>query len=205
MALEPARHMVAQNTALKVDADRAHETAGTTDSPGSTALVLNGVLQLTNNIDPSQSVPDDQPQAMFRHVNVQIRGADAGELIPYLSTSMDLLLDGRAAISNLPLEAMVAAESTPSELYYGNNLEFMQTGYLSGVRAAPAKRSAGHSCATRGPIHGRRPLIRTPIRAGGQLLAGSLWDRCRSTAPSASSASRWAEVTPRRPVMSSRS
>jgi hypothetical protein len=33
MALEPARQLVAQNTALKVDPDRAHEAAGTTDSP----------------------------------------------------------------------------------------------------------------------------------------------------------------------------
>jgi hypothetical protein len=90
---------------------------GRTDSSGSTALVLNGALQLTNNIDPSQPVPDDQSQAIIRHVNVQIRAADAGESIPYLSTSMDLLLVGRAAISNLPLEPMVAAESTAPELY----------------------------------------------------------------------------------------
>jgi hypothetical protein len=76
------------------------------------------VLQLTNNnIDLSHSVPDDQPQAMIRHVAVQIRAADAGESIPYLSTSMDLLLDGRAAMSNFPLEPMVVAESTTPELY----------------------------------------------------------------------------------------
>ena len=34
------------------------------------------MLQLTNNIDVSQSVPDDQPQAMIRHVAVEIRAAD---------------------------------------------------------------------------------------------------------------------------------
>jgi Fe2+ transport protein len=139
MALEPARHMVTQNAALKVDPDPAHEAASTTDSPGSTALVLNGVLQLTNNIDPSQPAPDDQPQAVFRHVSVQIRDADAGKPIPYLSTSLDLLLDGRGVMSNVPLEPMVAAESTTPELYYGNNLEFMKRGsYQVFVRLQPS-------------------------------------------------------------------
>ena len=139
MALEPTRHMVAQDTAVKTDPDPAHEAAGTADSPGSTALVLDGVLQLTNNIDPSQPVPDDQPQAMIRHVNVQIRGADAGSTVPYLSASMDLLLDDRPAVSSVPLEPMVAAESTIPDVCYGNNLKFMQRGtYQVFVRLQPS-------------------------------------------------------------------
>ena len=52
---------------------------------------------------------------------------------------MDLLLEDRAAISNLPLEPMVAAESKTPELYYGNNLEFMKRGtYQVFMRLQPS-------------------------------------------------------------------
>jgi hypothetical protein len=139
MALEPARHMLTQNAALKTDPDPAHEASGTADSLGSTALVLDGALQLVNNIDPSQPMPDDQPRAMVRHVNVQVRGADVASTAPYLSTSMDVLLDGRPAMSNVPLEPMVAAESTTPEVYYGKNLKFMERGtYQVFVRFQPS-------------------------------------------------------------------
>ena len=127
MGMEPARHMVALNAALKTDPDPAHLDSTPTGA-NATALVLDGLLQLTNNVDPSQPVPDDQPQAMVRHVSVQIRGADLASAIPYLTTSLDMLLDGRPVISNVALEPMVAAESASPEMYYGNNLKLTQRG-----------------------------------------------------------------------------
>jgi uncharacterized protein involved in high-affinity Fe2+ transport len=102
-------------------------------------MVLNGAQQLANNIDPSQPVPDDQSRAMVRHVSVHVRGADASSTVPYLSTSMDLLLDGRPAMSSVPLEPMVAAESTTTDIYYGNNLKFVERGtYQIFVRFQPS-------------------------------------------------------------------
>jgi uncharacterized protein involved in high-affinity Fe2+ transport len=142
MGLEPARHMVAQNAALKTDPDPTHLDnipTGANDTVGSTALVLDGLLQLTNNVDPSQPVPDDQLQAMVRHVNVQIRGADLARPVPYLTTSLDMLLDGRPVISNVALEPMLAAESSSPEMYYGNNLKLTQRGtYQVFVRVQPS-------------------------------------------------------------------
>jgi hypothetical protein len=129
MAIEPARHMLAQNTAFSTDPDPAHQ-AGTdsANAPGSTALVLEGLLQLTNNIDPSQPVPDDGPQAVLRHVRVEIRGSDMASTVAYLSSSIDLLLDGRPALANVPLEPMIAAESSTPAVYYGNNVKLVQRG-----------------------------------------------------------------------------
>ena len=139
MGLEPARHMVAQNAALKTDPDPAHLDNTADGTARSTALVLDGLLQLTNNVDPSQPVPDDQSQAIVRHVNVQIRGADLAHPIPYLTTSLDMLLDGRPVISNVALEPMVAAESSSPEMYYGNNLKLTQRGtYQVFVRVQPS-------------------------------------------------------------------
>jgi hypothetical protein len=142
LAVEPARHMLAQAVASTSDPDPAHTDRtlnGPNDTAASTALVLDGLLQLTNNLDPSQPLPDDLPQAMLRHVAVQIRQADAAGAVPYLTTSLDVLLDGRPVLSNLALEPMVAAESTTPEMYYGNNLKLTQRGtYQVFVRVQPS-------------------------------------------------------------------
>jgi hypothetical protein len=139
MAVEPARHMLAQTAALTTDPDPAHQPGGASSVAASTALVLDGLLKLTNNIDPSQPVPDDQPQAMIRHLNVQVRTDDGGYPVPYLSASVDMLLDGHPATSNVALVPMIAGESTAPELYYGNNLKLVQRGtYQAFVRLQPS-------------------------------------------------------------------
>ena len=81
-------------------------------------------MQLTNNLDPSQAVPDDQLQVMLRHVRVQVlKIADATSSVPYLSPSVDVLLDSHPVLSNVPLEPMLSAESTTPDMYYGNNIK----------------------------------------------------------------------------------
>jgi hypothetical protein len=128
MALEPARHMLAQAAAMTSDQDPAHQATAGDQAPASTALVLDGILKLTNNLDPSQPTPADLPEAMIRHASVQVRTTDGGRAVPYLSVSLDMLLDGRPMTSNLPVEPMVAAESTAPQVYYGNNLKLTQRG-----------------------------------------------------------------------------
>ena len=138
LALEPARHMLAQTIALASDPDPAHQAGGGDPTLNSTALVLEGLLSLTNNLDPSQPAPADQPQAMFRHVNLQVRTTDGGTPVPYLNVSMDMLLDGHPVASGLPVKPMLAAESTAPQLYYGNNLKLTQRGtYQVFVRFQP--------------------------------------------------------------------
>jgi hypothetical protein len=135
MAVEPARRMFGQPTAQATDADPAHQTTTSAGQVAMSTFVLDGMLRLTNNIDASQPVPDDEPQSIVRHVNVQIRNGDASSSVPYLSASVDMLLDGRPILANVPLMPMVAAEATTPVLYYGNNLKLTQRGtYQAFVR-----------------------------------------------------------------------
>ncbi len=139
MSLEPARHMLAQTAGMTSDSDPAHKASAGDPAPTSTALVLDGLLSLTNNLDASQPAPADQPQAMIRHINVQVRTSEGGNPVPYLSVSMDLLLDGHPITSGLPVKPMVAAESTAPQLYYGNNLKLTQRGtYQVFIRLQPS-------------------------------------------------------------------
>ena len=51
MSLEPARHMLAQTAGMTSDSDPAHKASAGDPAPTSTALVLDGLLSLTNNLD----------------------------------------------------------------------------------------------------------------------------------------------------------
>jgi hypothetical protein len=139
LSIEPARRMLDESMATANDPDPAHQASSdAANSAGSTAFVLQGMLQLTNNFNPAQQIPDDLPQSMIRHINVRIHTADATETIPYLATTMDVLLDGHPVVSNVPLVPMVNAEAAPAQLYYGNNVKLTQRGaYQVFVRLQP--------------------------------------------------------------------
>jgi hypothetical protein len=140
LAFEPARHMGAETATSAPDPDPAH-ASGASAPPAATASssVLDGMLQLTNNIDPSQPAPADAPQAMMRHVRVEVQSSDGGNPIPYLSASLDMLLDGRPIMSNLAVVPMVATEATTPQFYYGNNVKLAQPGtYQVFVRLQPS-------------------------------------------------------------------
>jgi hypothetical protein len=128
--------MLAQTAATGTDPDPAHPAGQGPNA--STAWVLADQLRLTNNVDVSQPVPDDQPQAILRHVNVQVANGDATTPVPYLTVSLDMLLDGRPVASGLSVVPMVAGESTTPQVYYGNNLKLTQRGtYQVFVRVQP--------------------------------------------------------------------
>ena len=139
LSVERARHMLDQSTATASDPDAAHQANnGAASSAGSTAFVLQGLLQLTNNFNPAQQIPDDDTQSMFRHINLEIHNSAAAETVPYLTASMDVLLAGHPVISNVPLVPMVDAEAAPAQLYYGNNVKLTQRGtYQVFVRVLP--------------------------------------------------------------------
>jgi hypothetical protein len=142
--------MLDQSMATTSDPDPAHQASSPAtpaassaatapvSSVGSTAFVLQGLLQLTNNFNPAQQIPDDEPQTMLRHINVQVRSGAGAETLPYLSASMDVLLDGHPVLSNVPLVPMVDAEAAPARLYYGNNVKLTQRGaYQAFIRVQP--------------------------------------------------------------------
>lgn len=139
LSLDRARHMLDQSASTAGDPDPAHQASGaSTNAADSTAFVLAGMLQLKNNFNPAQQIPDDDPQSILRHVNVQIRSGSAADTIPYLSASLDVLLDGHPVITGVPLVPMVDAEAGPAQLYYGNNVKLTQRGtYQVFVRVMP--------------------------------------------------------------------
>jgi hypothetical protein len=75
----------------------------------------------------------------MRHLNLQIRANDGGYPVPYLSVSMDILLDGRPMLAGLSAVPMTDPDSaTPQLLYYGNNVKLTQRGtYQFFVRMQP--------------------------------------------------------------------
>ena len=141
LTLEPARRMIADTGGQTSDQqDSTHPPgAGDQQQAALTALTLDGLVRVTNNLDPSQPAPADETQSILRHLNLQIRANDGGYPVPYLTVSMDILLDGRPLISGLSAVPMTAPDSpTPQLLYYGNNLKLSQRGtYQVFVRMQP--------------------------------------------------------------------
>ena len=150
LALEPARRMIADTAAQTSDQASTSPPSATPPSASPpetgdpkqaalTALTLDGLLKVTNNLDPSQPAPPDEAQSILRHLNLQIRSNDGGYPVPYLTVSMDILLDGRPMLAGLSAVPMTAPDSaTPQLLYYGNNLKLTQRGtYQIFVRMQP--------------------------------------------------------------------
>jgi uncharacterized protein involved in high-affinity Fe2+ transport len=110
------------------NADPSQPTPTTVDGPSRGAVVLNDMLRVSNNMDPSQALPPDTAQAVVRHVAVQIRMGDASQAVPYLGVSLDVLLDGHPVTFGQAVVPMVAADASTPRLYYGNNMRLGQRG-----------------------------------------------------------------------------
>ena len=140
LTLEPARRMIADRGAQTgVQDSPTPPGAGNQQPAALTALTLDGLLKVTNNLDPSQPAPADESQSIMRHLNLQVRANDGGYAVPYLTVSLDILLDGRPVITGLSVVPMTAPDSaTPQLLYYGNNVKLTQRGtYQFFVRMQP--------------------------------------------------------------------
>jgi hypothetical protein len=95
-------------------------------SESSTGYVILGGsgLKVTNNFDPSQTAPADQPNAYMRHVSVQIKDKGTAQLIPSLVITADLLREGRPVLQDQALVPMVPQGGGASQMAYGNNVVF---------------------------------------------------------------------------------
>jgi hypothetical protein len=92
------------------------------------ALVLNDMLHVTNNLDPTQAVPPDAAQSIVRHSVVQILTSDTRQNVPYLTVTMDLLLDGHPVSYGQSLVPMVTQDASGQRVYYGNNVRLPARG-----------------------------------------------------------------------------
>jgi len=127
LALEPARHMSDQ--AAAPNADPAQQGQDAAKAPNGRSVILaGGVTRVTNNLDPSQAPPPDMPQAIIRHVVVQVKTADRDQPVSYLALTMDVLLDGRPVLFDQPLAPLVTVDKDAPRFYYGNNVKFPQLG-----------------------------------------------------------------------------
>jgi Fe2+ transport protein len=131
--------MIADTDAPSADQASNHPNGSDQQPAALTALTLDGLLKVTNNLDPSQPAPADVPQTVMRHLNLQILANDGGYPVPYLNVSVDILLDGRPDITGLSVVPMTAPDSaTPELLYYGNNVKLTHRGsYQFFVRMQP--------------------------------------------------------------------
>jgi hypothetical protein len=126
LGFQPAHHMIDQ-TAVFAAEMASQPTPVLPDTASQGAVVLADMVRVTNNLDPTQPPPADTAQAILRHAIVRIRSATATEAVPYLSVSMDVLLDGHPVSFGLPAVPMVEADTDP-HLYYGNNVKLSQRG-----------------------------------------------------------------------------
>jgi Fe2+ transport protein len=141
LALEPARRMIPDAQSQPADPPSDHPQGANDQQPAAlTALTLDGLLKVTNNLDPSQPVPPDDPQSVVRHLNLAIRANDGGYPVPYLGVSIDILLDGRPETTGVSVVPMTDPDSaTPQLLYYGNNIKLTHRGtYQFFVRMQPS-------------------------------------------------------------------
>lgn len=129
LSFEPPRHMLDQLMALSpTNVDPAQPTPMLPDGVSKGAFVLNDMLHVTNNMDPTQPVPADSAQAIVRHVVLQVRTGDAAQPLPYLGVTLDMLLDGHPVTFGQTVVPMVAAEALSPAFYYGNNVRLGQRG-----------------------------------------------------------------------------
>lgn len=127
MSFEPARHMFDQAGPVSADPAQQSPDASQDQRKGS-AVFAGGMLRVTGNFDPSQSPPADSPEGMLRHVVVQAKTKEGGQVVPYLEMTMDVLLDGRPVIFDQALVPMAAVDKEPRQPYYGNNVKFPRRG-----------------------------------------------------------------------------
>ncbi len=135
LSLAPPRHMVDQTMLQATDPAQQQQAllaANTGALAGDQAkaplvqgtVVLTGMTHVTNNIDAAQAAPLDTAQAAIRHVAVKVLTKDTRQPVPYLTLTMDVLLDGRPISYEQSVLPMLVADAPAGELYYGNNVRF---------------------------------------------------------------------------------
>jgi hypothetical protein len=131
LTFEAARHMQDETrmTTLSVQPQPAAPQPTLAGGPPSQgAIVLSDMLHVTNNLDPTQPTPPDSAQSIIRQAVVQVVTSDTHQLVPYLTVTMDLLLDGHPVTYGQTLVPMATEEATGERVYYGNNVRLPDRG-----------------------------------------------------------------------------
>jgi hypothetical protein len=132
LTLQPARHMfdgAGTTTSSGSQPSPTPQASGSQSGQATSSAVFSGgMVGIANNIDPSQAPPADSAQSIVRHVVVHVKTKNGGQPVPYLTVTLDLLLDGHPVLYDQPLEPMTAVDKNPLQYYYGNNVAFPQHG-----------------------------------------------------------------------------
>ncbi len=127
ISVNQARRMVVENAAP------AAPTAQTQGAQGQGAaaqqeMVLGVQSQRINkNLDSAQGPPPDPKDGQgdyIRHVDIQVKDKNTGQVVPYLAVTMDILRDGRPLQYDLGLVPEIQVGGTPDQMHYGNNVAF---------------------------------------------------------------------------------
>jgi hypothetical protein len=145
LSVETAHRMVTPNspTAASAPTPQGQQSQGNQGGAAVQDMVLGSqTQQISKNLDASQGPPPDPKEAQgdfIRHVAVQVKDKNTGQVVPYLLVSVDLLRDGRPIQYDQPLVAMVPVGGSADQMHYGNNIAFPGKGnYQLFVRIAPS-------------------------------------------------------------------
>lgn len=131
LAFEQARHMEDETRLAAISAQpqpAAPQPTAAGGPPSPAAIVLSDMLHVTNNLDPTQPSPPDSAQSIIRQAVVQVMTSDTHQLVPYLSVTMDLLLDGHPVTYGQTLVPMATEDGAGERVYYGNNVRLPNRG-----------------------------------------------------------------------------
>ena len=122
-----ARRMFAEGSVQGAPTPQGQNPQGH-GGPAQQEMVLGGqMVHVSNNLDAAQAPPPDPKEStgdFVRHVAVQVKDRNTGQVVPYLAVTMDILKDGRPVDDNIGLVPMVPVGGGPDQLHYGNNVAF---------------------------------------------------------------------------------
>ncbi len=143
LSVDTAHRMVTPNAPAAAPTPQGQQGNQNQGGPAAQDMVLGSqTQQISKNLDASQGPPPDPKEAQgdfIRHVAIQVKDKNTGQVVPYLVISVDLLRDGRPVQYDQPLVAMVPAGGSADQMHYGNNMAFPGKGnYQLFVRIAPS-------------------------------------------------------------------
>ena len=83
--------------------------------------------KITHNLDAAQGPPPDPKDGQgdyIRHVDIQVKDNNTGQIVPYLAVTMDVLRDGRPIQYDQALLPQMPVGGQPDQMHYGNNVAF---------------------------------------------------------------------------------
>ncbi len=149
LSVSPVRRMSPAGSASAGPTPQPQQSQGSQSQggPAQQELVLGDeMLHVTKNLDAAQAPPPDPKDGqgdLVRHLDIQIKDKSTGQIIPYLSVTVDILRDGRPIRYDQVLVPAIPAGGQPDQLHYGNNVAFPGKGRYQLFVRMPGSAASG--------------------------------------------------------------